>query len=238
LKKRVEYAARSPGVSWPSLLLFCDKRPATWTREGRDLFTRALMCRWDAAGDEDPGEARRDVECFRRRAGDGATFREAVVVGGRDWDEWSRSFFFVLRAWPLRWNCFWHEMADMTARAVAIVGVDHVQITVGKSDEVAARQFYCELLGLREIEKPEALKARGGFWLAVGDRQVHVGVEEGVDRAATKAHVAYRVSDVAAWRARLVEAGVKILESVAIPGYERFEFRDPFGNRVEMIAAS
>jgi catechol 2,3-dioxygenase-like lactoylglutathione lyase family enzyme len=121
---------------------------------------------------------------------------------------------------------------------LAILGVDHVQITVAKADVEAARAFYCGVLGLIEIEKPEVLKPRGGFWLAVGDRQVHVGVEEGVDRAATKAHVAYRVADVAGWRAKLEAAGVEIFESVAIPGYERFEFRDPFGNRVEMIAAA
>jgi catechol 2,3-dioxygenase-like lactoylglutathione lyase family enzyme len=118
----------------------------------------------------------------------------------------------------------------------SILGVDHVQITVAKSDVDAARQFYCGLLALPEIEKPDALKPRGGFWLAVGDRQVHVGVEDGVDRAATKAHVAYRVNDVAAWRAKLAAAGFEIFESVAIPGHDRFEFRDPFGNRVELIA--
>jgi catechol 2,3-dioxygenase-like lactoylglutathione lyase family enzyme len=118
---------------------------------------------------------------------------------------------------------------------VVITGVDHVQITVAKSDEAAARRFYCEVLGLPEIEKPDALKPRGGFWLQVGDRQVHVGVEEGVDRAATKAHVAYRVRGLAAWREKLAAGGVEIFESVAIPGYERFEFRDPFGNRVELI---
>jgi len=117
----------------------------------------------------------------------------------------------------------------------SILGVHHVQITVGRGQEVAARRFYCEVLGLLEVEKPEGLRARGGFWLRVGDRQVHVGVEDGVDRAATKAHVAYRVGDVEAWRARLSEAGVEILDSVAIPGYLRFEFRDPFGNRVEFI---
>jgi catechol 2,3-dioxygenase-like lactoylglutathione lyase family enzyme len=60
-------------------------------------------------------------------------------------------------------------------------------------------------------------------------------VEEGVDRGATKAHIAYEVDDVGAWREMLTGRGVKILDSVAIPGYERFEFRDPFGNRVEMI---
>lgn len=34
---------------------------------------------------------------------------------------------------------------------------------------------------------------------------------------------------------RLKKHHIQILESVPIPGYERFEFRDPFGIRVEMI---
>jgi catechol 2,3-dioxygenase-like lactoylglutathione lyase family enzyme len=117
----------------------------------------------------------------------------------------------------------------------SVLGVHHVQITVGKGQDEAARRFYCEVLGLPEVEKPDALKPRGGFWLRVGDRQVHVGVEDGIDRPATKAHVAYQVDDVEAWRPRLLAAGAQILESVPIPGYRRFEFRDPFGNRVEFI---
>jgi catechol 2,3-dioxygenase-like lactoylglutathione lyase family enzyme len=118
--------------------------------------------------------------------------------------------------------------------SVTIVGLDHVQITVPRDAERAARAFYCGLLGLAELEKPAPLKPRGGFWLAVGDRQVHVGVEDGVDRAATKAHVAYSVDDLDAWREKLSVAGICVNESVPIDGVRRFEFRDPFGNRVEM----
>jgi catechol 2,3-dioxygenase-like lactoylglutathione lyase family enzyme len=119
-----------------------------------------------------------------------------------------------------------------------IIGIDHVQITVPANAVAAARAFYCGLLGLREVEKPAALQGRGGFWLEVGDRQVHVGAEDGVRRHATRAHVAYAVTDVAAWRARLAAAGVEILDGIPIPGHDRFEFRDPFGNRVELIGAS
>lgn len=118
-----------------------------------------------------------------------------------------------------------------------ILGIDHVQITVPPPAIAQARAFYCGLLGLPEIEKPEGLRKRGGFWLQVGDRQVHVGVEEGVDRPATKAHVAYAVRDLAGWRERLAAAGVEVLEGVPIPGFDRFEFRDPFNNRVEFIEA-
>jgi catechol 2,3-dioxygenase-like lactoylglutathione lyase family enzyme len=116
-----------------------------------------------------------------------------------------------------------------------IHGIDHVQITVPANAVAEARDFYCGLLGLPEIEKPAVLRERGGFWLQVGDRQVHVGTEEGVERRATKAHVAYGVTDLTGWRARLAAAGVSIVEGIRIRGRERIEFRDPFGNRVELI---
>jgi len=116
-----------------------------------------------------------------------------------------------------------------------IVRLNHVQITIPKGAEAEGRAFYCDLLGLREIEKPASLQARGGFWVEIADMQVHVSVEDGVDRNATKAHVAYEVDDVAAWRAKLGSNGFKIGDSVPIPGCDRFEMRDPFGNRMEFI---
>ena len=116
-----------------------------------------------------------------------------------------------------------------------IVGLHHAQITIPRGAEEQAREFYCGVLGLTEIEKPASLRARGGFWLQVGDREVHVGTEDGVDRHKTKAHLAYQVTDLAGWRKKLAEHGISVLESIPIPGYDRFEFRDPFGNRVEMI---
>jgi catechol 2,3-dioxygenase-like lactoylglutathione lyase family enzyme len=118
-----------------------------------------------------------------------------------------------------------------------ITGIDHVQITVPADGLEQARAFYCGLLGLREVEKPESLKGRGGFWLQAGDRRVHVGIEEGVDRRSTKAHIAYAVVGIDDWRDRLAAAGVAVIEGIPIPGFDRFEFRDPFGNRVEFIQA-
>jgi len=116
-----------------------------------------------------------------------------------------------------------------------IMGIHHVQITISREDEQAARDFYCRVLALPEVEKPDSLKGRGGFWVQVGDRLLHVGIEEGGDRSRTKAHVAYQVSNLAEWRERLAAAGIAVLESVPIPGFTRFECRDPFGNRLEMI---
>ncbi len=123
----------------------------------------------------------------------------------------------------------------MTKKNMKPRRIHHVQITVAAEDVPRAREFYCGLLGLEEIEKPLALKARGGFWMRLADQEIHVGVEEKQGMPLTKAHIAYEVADLGLWRAILSNAGVPIAISVPIPGYERFEFRDPFGNRVELI---
>ena len=88
---------------------------------------------------------------------------------------------------------------------------------------------------MQEISKPEALQTRGGFWLEVGGFQVHVGTEDGLDRAQTKAHLAYLVEDLDAWREKLRAHDMKVIEGIPIPEYDRFKFRDPFGNRVEFL---
>lgn len=116
-----------------------------------------------------------------------------------------------------------------------IIGLHHVQITIPKGTEEQGREFYCHVLGLEEIEKPDSLKGHGGFWLQLGHHEVHVGTEEGFDRLTTKAHIAYQVEDINEWREKLAQHQIDIIDSVPIPHYERFEFRDPFGNRVEMI---
>jgi catechol 2,3-dioxygenase-like lactoylglutathione lyase family enzyme len=101
--------------------------------------------------------------------------------------------------------------------------------------EPEARAFYCGFLGLIEVPKPDSLRGRGGFWMEAGGFPVHVGTEEAFDRTLTKAHLAYEVEGLATWREKLESRGTKILEGIPIPGFERFEFRDPFGNRVEFM---
>lgn len=116
-----------------------------------------------------------------------------------------------------------------------ILGIHHVQITIPMGAEEEAKKFYCGLLGLEEIEKPASLKGRGGFWLRAGNDAVHVGTEDGAERGKTKAHLAYLAENAAYWRETLNSRGIQTYEGIPIPHYERFEFRDPFGNRVEII---
>ena len=125
-------------------------------------------------------------------------------------------------------------VAAAEAPTAEIVAVDHAQITIPKGEEAAARAFYVDFLGLPEMEKAEPLRGRGGFWLDAGNIQVHVGAEDGDARSKTKAHLAYRVRGLARWKKKLIERGITSIESIPLPGVDRFEFRDPFGNRVEL----
>jgi ribosomal protein S18 acetylase RimI-like enzyme len=114
-----------------------------------------------------------------------------------------------------------------------IAGVDHVQVAAPPGSEDAARAFYGELLGLPELDKPERLRARGGAWFAVGDQQLHVGIEPDF-APARKAHPALavpRAADLDALAERLVAAG----HAVDHDG-PRIYVADPFGNRLELLA--
>lgn len=116
-----------------------------------------------------------------------------------------------------------------------ITRIHHAQVSIPKDAEAEARKFYCDLLGLREIEKPDSLKGRGGLWVEIGGHQIHFGVEDGIDRRATRAHIAYEVIDLAFWKNTFAREGIEALDGIPIPGWDRFEFRDPFGNRIEFL---
>lgn len=112
-----------------------------------------------------------------------------------------------------------------------VTDIDHVQLAAPQGCESEARRFFGWLLGLPEIEKPEALRARGGCWFRVGSRQLHIGVEEDF-RPAAKAHPAFSVSDIEALYARLSGAGVSCTWDI-VKRTRRFYASDPWGNRLE-----
>lgn len=121
---------------------------------------------------------------------------------------------------------------------MSALGIDHVQIAAPAGCEPQARRFFGELLGLPELEKPEQLGARGGVWFAVGAQQLHVGVAEPF-APARKAHPALRVTplELDALAARLRQAGVSLEWDRSLAPTRRFHCEDPWGNRLELLAA-
>ena len=116
----------------------------------------------------------------------------------------------------------------------SIGGLDHVQVSIPRDGERLARAFYADLLGLTEVPKPEALRARGGCWFHGGAAVLHLGVEEPF-LPARKAHPAFRVDDLDALAARLRAADVECTFAADVPGVHRFHCLDPFGNRLEFV---
>ena len=124
----------------------------------------------------------------------------------------------------------------MSDAKVLNLAFDHVQIAMPAGGEAAARAFFGAALGLAELRKPPEQAARGGCWFAIGGLQLHLGVEAGF-RPAQKAHVALRTDDLTALRARLSRSGHQLTDASPVEGRARFFTTDPFGNRIEFIAA-
>jgi catechol 2,3-dioxygenase-like lactoylglutathione lyase family enzyme len=109
----------------------------------------------------------------------------------------------------------------------------HVNITIPKGGEDAARSFYSGLLGLKEIPKPEAIRGRGGVWFDAGGLDLHLSVEESRAGADTYRHFGLESTDVPGLRARLNAADVTTDDGRPAP-WQRFFVSDPFGNRIEI----
>ena len=125
----------------------------------------------------------------------------------------------------------------MTDR-VEIIGIDHVQLAMPTGGEPAARQFYGELLGLREVPKPPELSPRGGCWfIGAGGTAVHLGVDQRF-MAAKKGHPCLIVADIGRARRALETAGSRVLDDDAGIPIRRFYVDDPFGNRIELVEAT
>ena len=107
-----------------------------------------------------------------------------------------------------------------------IIGLDHVQVAAPVGSESDARRFYGRLLGLLELEKPEALRSHGG-------------VTDDFSPA-KKAHPALRVrpTELDPIAERLAAAGSTVQWDNAIPYTRRFFTADPWGNRIELVSAS
>lgn len=116
---------------------------------------------------------------------------------------------------------------------MAVIGIDHIQLAIPEGGEDAARSFFGDLLGMREVPKPANLSP-GGCWFESGAVSLHIGVDPDF-RPARKAHPALLVDDLTSLREVLDGAGHDTHEDKPVEGYRRFFTHDPFGNRVEIM---
>jgi glyoxylase I family protein len=112
-----------------------------------------------------------------------------------------------------------------------LIGIHHTSIVV--TDRERARQFYRDVLGLTEIERPSNF-TNPVVWLEVGDEHIHLIPSDHPDTQSPR-HVALHVDDARAAREHLRAHGVKVEETVPIAGADRFFIWDPDGNQIELI---
>jgi catechol 2,3-dioxygenase-like lactoylglutathione lyase family enzyme len=123
-----------------------------------------------------------------------------------------------------------------------VIALHHVQVACPPAGEAAVRAYYGAGLGLTEVEKPPALRGRGGAWFRSFDlegrvvAELHVGVEDPFVPA-RKAHPAFAVDDLDAVAQRLRAGGFAVDdgERETFEGYLRLHSSDPHGNRVEVL---
>ena len=115
----------------------------------------------------------------------------------------------------------------------------HVNVTVPKSLEEAAKHFYGVVMGLQEVPKPESSRGRDGAWYQLGQMQLHLSIEEPLgENCVSKRHVCYTVGNLAEAEKQFRDAGVEIFpDDLPTPGWSRFYVRDPGGNRLEIAQA-
>jgi len=123
---------------------------------------------------------------------------------------------------------------------VTIEAIRHVNIRAPATDIASLRQFYCEIVGLREGWRPP-FESRG-HWLYAGPHPV-VHLVEGDDDVGRASggvdHVAFRCSDLAPMIERLRSSGIEF-QLTRVPslgpslGDEQLLIRDPRGIGVEL----
>jgi catechol 2,3-dioxygenase-like lactoylglutathione lyase family enzyme len=111
-------------------------------------------------------------------------------------------------------------------------GLQHVSSPFPPGEHRAIRQFYGEVLGLREIPSPSSLADMGLVWFSAG-----AGLElhffQGPPHPDSLRHLCLDIEDLEATRVRLEAAGFEPYDDTPIPNRPRFFCRDPVGNLIE-----
>lgn len=114
--------------------------------------------------------------------------------------------------------------------------INHVTLAVPAGEHAKVRAFYCGVLGLQEVKRPEALGVVYDIiWFEWLDILRHIDFTPPWTKPAENRHIAVEVNDLHAVRTYLEQKGAEIREAVVIPDRDRFYVLDPFGNYFEFI---
>ena len=118
---------------------------------------------------------------------------------------------------------------------VGTIKLHHVNVTVPAALEEAAKSFYGNVLGLKQIEKPDGPRKYTGAWYQIGESQLHLSIEKEPRNQDSNRHVCYSVPDVSRALDTFRAGGIEVIsEEQLVNGGSRFFVRDPAGNLIEI----
>ena len=120
-----------------------------------------------------------------------------------------------------------------------VASLDHYNLRASRELLEELRDFYCNIVGLSEGERPAF--RQDGYWLYAGDQALlHLSIATAEHNCppfvdSTFDHAAFACSGRADYERRLVESNITYRTAV-IPGTGRTQlfFVDPVGNGVEL----
>ncbi|WP_339878031.1 phage portal protein [uncultured Algoriphagus sp.] len=114
---------------------------------------------------------------------------------------------------------------------LAIKVLDHILITIPANTRELAREFYIKKLLLEEIPGQHP---NGAIWLKLGNIELHIR-EEDNHQSNSSRHPAFVVENLDDAKSFLQNITIPVSFSSVIDGRDRCFFRDPWGNRFELI---
>jgi catechol 2,3-dioxygenase-like lactoylglutathione lyase family enzyme len=117
-----------------------------------------------------------------------------------------------------------------------VLRLQHTSIPMPADGREAARRFFGEALGMTEVIPPSSLDRDRLVWFKAGPdgHEVHLFMDEEVDRRSSAQHLCLQVDDIEDYRSRMIQLGIEIKETQAIHNRPRFFVDDPFGNLIEL----
>jgi lactoylglutathione lyase len=128
---------------------------------------------------------------------------------------------------------------------IRVKTLDHVTLVV--KDLEASRRFYCDLLGMRQVQRPGF--SFDGRWFQAGNTQIHLILEHDrsgpsgektadLQKSSRNRHFAFEVDDGRAAAAALTGLGVPILSGPQVrpDGAVQVFVTDPDGHVVELCS--
>jgi catechol 2,3-dioxygenase-like lactoylglutathione lyase family enzyme len=114
---------------------------------------------------------------------------------------------------------------------MSIHSIHHVQLGFPAGQQALVRHFYGELLGLKEFR----LGAGNALRCGVEAQRVDLVPVPNWAPAPSPSRLAFEVQNLPGFRAKLLDAGLEIDETRALPGHLRFFVNDPAGNPLEFL---